>query len=150
MRYHVITTLVAGLAMLLGASAASATTIIERIEVESANVVRFHLSGPAEVRVVGLPPRLPVKARIAVDFEDTTLGPEARQPVPGLGAIIRVRPEKINNKTMVRAMIELSRGVGFKVERTDKTFTVHLETGPDVVRPDAAAPAAAPDAPPAS
>lgn len=133
---------------LLGASAASAATVVERVEVEG-DVVRFHLSAPAVARAIGLPPRLPVKARIAVDFDGATLGPGARQPVPGSGVIVRVRPEQIRNREMVRTTIELTRPVGFTVESAGNTVTVRLQYLPDAVpappvEPDVAQPEASP------
>jgi hypothetical protein len=141
------------LATLLGASAASAATVVERIEIEGTDVVRFHLSDPAVARAVGLPPRLPVKARIAVDFDGATLGPDATQPVPGSGSglIVRVRPEQILNREMVRATIELTQPAGFTVESAGTTVTLRLQIAASVApAPPADPDVDQPDVPPGS
>lgn len=115
------------LAAVLLAAATAAAAVVERIEVEGGDLVRFHLSEPRVARAVGLPPRLPVKARIAVDFDAATLGPQAKQPVPGSGVIVRVRPEQLLNREMVRATIELTQPVGFTVESAGNTVTIRLQ-----------------------
>lgn len=131
MRARHATTFALPLAAALLAAATAAAAVVERIEVEGGDLVRFHLSEPRVARVVGLPARLPVKARIAVDLDDTTLGPEAKQPVPGSGVIVRVRPEQLVNREMVRATIELTRPVGFTVESAGNTVTVRLQFAKD-------------------
>jgi len=143
------TTLLLLLLLLLAGAGTAAAAVIERIEVDGSNLVRFHLSEPSVPRVIGLPARLPVRWRISVDFEGATLAPGAQAPVPGAEPIIRVRAEQIQGSEKVRAMIELTRGVGFDVESSGTIVTVRLEvpeaappppTTPAIERPDAPAP----------
>jgi hypothetical protein len=150
-RASIVSGVAASLALLLAGAGVAAATVVERIEVEGADVVRFHLSEPSIPRVIGLPARLPVQARIAVDFYDATLGPDAREPVPGSGVIVRVRPEQLRNSETVRATVELTHPVGFMVESAGNVVTLHLKyAGAAPSRPAPSSDGKPADAPPES
>jgi N-acetylmuramoyl-L-alanine amidase len=141
----------AALALLPAAAPALGAPVrLERVRVQGATTpeVRLELSGPAAPLARTLAAGEGGPDRIYVDIADGVVGPQAREPVPGSGPLVRVRTGQFDPHT-ARVVLDLARATPYEVEVHGRVVTIVLRAGgpsAPVPRPAEATPP--PPAPP--
>jgi N-acetylmuramoyl-L-alanine amidase len=139
----------AALALLPAAAPAlGAPVLLERVRVRggTAPEVRLELSGPAAPLARTLAAGEGAPERIYVDIADGVVGPQAREPVPGSGLLLRVRTGQFDPHT-ARVVLDLAHATPYDVEVHGHVVTIVLRGAPPAVpapRPTEATPPPAP------
>src|SRR5579884_378283 len=124
----------AALALLAAAAPAlGAPVLLERVRVRggTAPEVRLELSGPAAPLARTLAAGEGTPERIYVDIADGVVGPQAREPVPGSGPLLRVRTGQFDPHT-ARVVLDLTHPTPYDVQVRGHVVTIVLRAAPSV------------------